>query len=78
MKASQKLANRATCAQSLLQTPLNPSRDWKSKCDSTMEWNADAILHDIQAFKKQKTPSESITWGHVLAEEAGFEPAVGY
>ena len=26
--------------------------------------------------KKQKTPSESITWGHVLAERVGFEPTV--
>jgi hypothetical protein len=29
-------------------------------------------------LEKQKTPSESITWGCFLAEGAGFEPAVGY
>ncbi len=26
---------------------------------------------------KQKSPSESITWAYMLAERAGFEPAVG-
>ena len=38
------------------------------------------VWADVWAYLslKPKTPSVSITWGHVMAESEGFEPSIGY
>ena len=46
----------------------------KRLVQASMPWHT--RWHTEQG-RKEKTPSKSITWGCILAERAGFEPAVG-
>ena len=63
-KSRARTCHRSPSSNQVLQSPTEASMPWHT------EWHT-------KTDQKQKSPSESITWAHVLAERAGFEPAVG-
>ena len=59
------------------ETTLDEMAEWASEIAQCVTEAVAAAEFATYNGWHEKTPSKSITWGHVLAEEAGFEPAVG-